>query len=382
MATNPPILHNEGRTDLIEVGKKARIGNVDAAQNDDEAVNLGQAKSEVDKGTSTLYDTVKTYVANAIAAAIASIPTGTAWGTITGMITAQADLIALFATKEPTIVVGLITQYWRGDKTWQTLDKTVVGLGNADNTSDVNKPVSTAQATAIAAAQAAAIAASQPLDSDLTSIAALTPSNDDIIQRKAGAWTNRTIAQLKVDIDTVNPDQAYYKVTGRWYGTPVLNYSTANTNFALNTMRFIPIIIAKAGTISLIGININIGGTAGCFFRMGIYSSLSTFLPGALLYDSGNLAGDVAGDITAAPALAVTPGIYWLACNNNSAAGITFKSTTSSFGPIIPIGNASLSNPPINTVTRALAFGALPNPAGALTTGTGAAQVPHIMIQF
>jgi hypothetical protein len=38
------------------------------------------------------------------------------------------------------------------------------------------------------------------LDSDLTTIAGLTPSNDDILQRKAGAWTNRTIAQLLTDL--------------------------------------------------------------------------------------------------------------------------------------------------------------------------------------
>jgi hypothetical protein len=54
------------------------------------------------------------------------------------------------------------------------LDKGDIGLSNVDNTSDANKPVSTAQSAAIAAAQAAAIAASQPLDSDLTAIAALT----------------------------------------------------------------------------------------------------------------------------------------------------------------------------------------------------------------
>lgn len=28
----------------------------------------------------------------------------------------------------------------------------------------------------------------QPLDADLTAIAALSPSNDDVLQRKAGAW--------------------------------------------------------------------------------------------------------------------------------------------------------------------------------------------------
>ncbi len=45
-----------------------------------------------------------------------------------------------------------------------------------------------------------ALDAKQPLDSDLTAIAGLAPSNDDVIQRKAGAWTNRTIAQLKADL--------------------------------------------------------------------------------------------------------------------------------------------------------------------------------------
>jgi len=41
------------------------------------------------------------------------------------------------------------------------------------------------------------IAGKQPLDSDLTAIAALTPSNDDSIFRVAGAWLNRTPTQAK-----------------------------------------------------------------------------------------------------------------------------------------------------------------------------------------
>ena len=40
----------------------------------------------------------------------------------------------------------------------------------------------------------------QPADSDLTTFAGLTPSNDDVVQRKSGAWTNRTPAQLKTDL--------------------------------------------------------------------------------------------------------------------------------------------------------------------------------------
>lgn len=66
---------------------------------------------------------------------------------------AQSDVTGLttaLAAKEPTITAGTTGQYWRGDKAWTTLDKTAVGLGNVDNTSDVNKPVSTAQAASIA----------------------------------------------------------------------------------------------------------------------------------------------------------------------------------------------------------------------------------------
>jgi hypothetical protein len=40
----------------------------------------------------------------------------------------------------------------------------------------------------------------QASDADLTAIAAIAPSNDDLIQRKAGAWTNRTMAQLLTDL--------------------------------------------------------------------------------------------------------------------------------------------------------------------------------------
>jgi hypothetical protein len=60
-----------------------------------------------------------------------------------------------------------------------------------------------AAATAAAAAQAAAIAASQPLDTDLTDFGALTPANDDIPQRKAGHWVNRTLAQVSADLGSV-----------------------------------------------------------------------------------------------------------------------------------------------------------------------------------
>jgi ribosomal protein L35AE/L33A len=62
---------------------------------------------------------------------------------------ADARVVAGITGKENTITAGTTSQYWRGDKSWQTLDKTVVGLSNVDNTNDVNKPISTATQTAL-----------------------------------------------------------------------------------------------------------------------------------------------------------------------------------------------------------------------------------------
>lgn len=62
----------------------------------------------------------------------------------------------------------------------------------------------------------------QAWDTDLDAIAALSASNDDVLQRKAGAWTNRTIAQLKTDLNitsiTGNAGTATALQTGRTIG--------------------------------------------------------------------------------------------------------------------------------------------------------------------
>lgn len=63
--------------------------------------------------------------------------------------TAASPTVPGLAGKQAIIPTGTTTQYYRGDKSWQTLDKIAVGLSNVDNTSDANKPVSTATQTAL-----------------------------------------------------------------------------------------------------------------------------------------------------------------------------------------------------------------------------------------
>jgi hypothetical protein len=60
-----------------------------------------------------------------------------------------ASINSSIAAKENAITAGTTGQYFRGDKTFQTLDKAAVGLGNVDNTSDANKPISSATQTAL-----------------------------------------------------------------------------------------------------------------------------------------------------------------------------------------------------------------------------------------
>ena len=52
--------------------------------------------------------------------------TGAVWGSITGTLSNQTDLQNALNAKEGTIAAGLTSQYWRGDKSWQTLDTLIV----------------------------------------------------------------------------------------------------------------------------------------------------------------------------------------------------------------------------------------------------------------
>lgn len=59
----------------------------------------------------------------------------------------KSQVDSLLAAKEAKVTAGANTTYRRGDKTWQTLNKVSVGLSNIDNTADQDKPISTATQT-------------------------------------------------------------------------------------------------------------------------------------------------------------------------------------------------------------------------------------------
>jgi hypothetical protein len=88
---------------------------------------------------------VQTAVTTALATKQATLVSGTNIKTVNSNSLLGAGDVAV----EPTITATTSADYYRGDKTFATLNKTAVGLGNVDNTSDANKPVSTATQTAL-----------------------------------------------------------------------------------------------------------------------------------------------------------------------------------------------------------------------------------------
>jgi hypothetical protein len=93
----------------------------------------------------------------------------------------------------------------------QTGDVTITAAGlGAETVAAHNADVATLNASiaskADAAATTSALAGKQPLDSDLTTIAGLTATTDNVIQSVAGAWASRTPAQLKSTLALAKAD--------------------------------------------------------------------------------------------------------------------------------------------------------------------------------
>lgn len=149
-----------------------------------------------------------------------STPSGLSWqsvgsgGTVPDASTTQRGVIQLtgdlagtatnptvpgLASKEPVIMAGTSSQFYRGDKTWQTIDKATVGLANIDNTSDANKPISTAVQQALNA---------KADDGDLSTVAK-TGSYNDLLNRPVVPAQFNPVAGANITITGTYPNMTF-----------------------------------------------------------------------------------------------------------------------------------------------------------------------------
>ncbi len=122
-----------------------------------------------------------------------------AWGSVIGTLSNQTDLQSALNAKQGTIslttngssgaatLIGNtlnIPQYGGGGGTWGSI------TGNLADQIDLNS----------------ALNGKQGADADLTQISSIASVNDDIIQKKAGVWTNRSPSQVKTDLALTKTD--------------------------------------------------------------------------------------------------------------------------------------------------------------------------------
>ena len=133
----------------------------------------------------------------------------------------QDAIDELNTEKEPTVTAGTSSQYYRGDKTFQTLDKTAVGLSNVPNTDATNLANDTIQGT-------------------------FTPNNTAIVTSDTGkVIAEKTQGQLnkKVDVSTaqtftnIEKRQGSYNINGTPFFTEAERDALTwnNGNFIFNT---------------------------------------------------------------------------------------------------------------------------------------------------
>ena len=280
---------------------------------------------------------------------------GGVWGSITGTLSSQTDLQSALNAKENTITAGTTSQYYRGDKTFQTLDKTAVGLGNVDNTSDLNKPISTLTQTALNAKQD-----TLTLTTTGTSGAATLVGSTLNIPQYSGGGAASGGFNTPVKLGS-----------GGIYSNIPNGASNSTTALGSNTMYLAPFIPAQTFTISDFKINVAVSG--GGNYRILLYSHSNTNgLPDFLLYESSDLSTSTGGVKTAITTQSFTAGItYWLGVYGSGAAQFAAVVVAS----LNQIGMDSTLAQQYSSITRGATFGSAPNPFGTTHTKSSASFI-------
>lgn len=192
--------------------------------------------------------------------------------------------------KENTIAPGTTSQYYRGDKSWQNLDKTAVGLANVDNTNDLNKPVSTATQTAL---NLKANLASPNLTGTPTSPTATAGTNTTQIATTAFVLANSGARPYKVYTALLNqtgtnaPTASVFENTlggtitfsrtssGNFLATSTVTLSALKTAIFANNSLFSPSSLPKSVIAGLAtSTTIQIQSFEGSTFADGLINSM------------------------------------------------------------------------------------------------------------
>ena len=254
----------------------------------------------------------------------------------------SANITITDTTKENNITAGTTVQYFRGDKTWQTLDKTAAGLANVDNTSDLNKPVSTATQTAL---NLKASLTSPTFTGVPTAPTAASGTNTTQI-----ATTAFVLANSNITPDATTALKGKIKLTGDLGGTadlpttPTALHITGNESWTGIKSSI------NNGSTQINGISLTNGGTGD---SASLVSRVTQTGFGLLIYNQGGGVGTPIGTGAGPAGIGISQsntGSGMLIHNSangvglqiyNTSSGRGFSITTSSNGPGIFASNTT-----------------------------------------
>lgn len=284
----------------------------------------------------------------------------------------QTDFANWVATSVPTDVVQSVN----GQQGIVVLAKGDVGLDQVQNTSDANKPVSTATQTALNAkvsTSGATFAGRLAIYTDTTGLvlqsggANLSTDTTLVANSDAKVPTEKAVktyvdgtGNAKAAKSTLTAKGSLYVATAA--STPAellvgadktllmadaaagpgVKWATVNqiraaiglapvvapasgerfiptgwqaqstANMGNNSGRLAPFLVDAAFTLNELNAAVTTAGEAGSTFRFMLYGDTGNAYPGALLFEAGGLSTAAIGTVTTTLSLLLNPGLYWL----------------------------------------------------------------------